>query len=175
MHRNLVYQQKLIYGFIFKVSTMTASAKVSQDAVKIVMPVSVTFRSKPENVDLITDVQGEYQCNEASRRIFAMFLQPALINVFYECRMDDHHLVSVCIYCRSHSNISARDVSGGEDTDEPAHVCNLKGQKHQMGGVVHVYSALRIQNPVSGLRSHILLKTFCRTLIYPYDKVMAVY
>ena len=52
MHRNLVYQQKLIYGFIFKVSNMNASAEVSQDAVKIVMPVSVTFRSKPENIDL---------------------------------------------------------------------------------------------------------------------------
>jgi len=37
-------------------------------------------------------MQGKYYCNEASRRIFAIFLQPFLIGVFYKSRVEDHHL-----------------------------------------------------------------------------------
>lgn len=59
------------------------------------------------------------------------------------------------------------DVLSGEGTDEPLHIQNLEWGKHQVSWFVHVYSALRIDNPVSGLKTHILLITFCWALIYP--------
>lgn len=58
-------------------------------------------------------------------------------------------------------------MSSGERTDEPLHVPDFIGKKHQVGGVVQIHSALGIQNPVSGLRTNILLVAFCWTLIYP--------
>ncbi len=63
--------------------------------------------------------------------------------------------------------ISPCDVFSGEGTDEPAHVFDLKGQKNQVGWVVYIHGTLRVENPVSGLRPHILLITFCWTFIYP--------
>ncbi len=41
---------------------------------------------------LITDMQGKYYWNKASRWIFAMFQKPFLIDIFYESRVEDHHL-----------------------------------------------------------------------------------
>lgn len=59
------------------------------------------------------------------------------------------------------------DVLSGEGTDEPLHIQNLEWGKHQVSWVFHIYSALRIDEPVSGLRTHILLITFCWAHIYP--------
>lgn len=41
---------------------------------------------------LITDMQGKYYWNKASRWISAMFQKPFLIDIFYESRVEDHHL-----------------------------------------------------------------------------------
>lgn len=62
-----------------------------------------------------------------------------------------------------------------EGAYEPLHVTNLKGKKHQMGVLLQVHGALGIQNPVGGLRPHIILITFCRTFIYPERRRLFVY
>ncbi len=47
------------------------------------------------------------------------------------------------------------------------HIQNLEWGKHQVDGVVHICSTLRIDKLVRGVRTHIVLITFCWAHIYP--------
>lgn len=67
--------------------------------------------------------------------------------------------------------VSPIDVFGREDTDEPLQIHSLERDQHQVSGVVHVHGTLRVDDTVSGLRPHVLLKAFGWALIYP-DKMI---
>lgn len=60
---------------------------------------------------------------------------------------------------------------GRKDADEPLQIQSLERDQHQVSGVVHVHGALGVDDAVSGLRPHVLLKTFGWALIYP-DKII---
>ncbi len=66
--------------------------------------------------------------------------------------------------------ISQIDVFGGEDTDEPLQVQDLKGQQNETSRLVHVHGALGVDDAVSGLRPNVPLKAFSRALVHPEIK-----